>query len=99
MGSSSPYEYTPLDQTSQSIRLLTIRGHDEGLISCEVNHFKLDAAPEYVALSYDWGPNDLTRQILLDGRRIDVRENMWDVLDIFATHGYPKELPTTIKHI
>src|ERR1700730_7095187 len=45
-----------------------------------MRHYPLDQAPEYEAISYHWGDNSRTQQILLDGSWFKVTQNAYDAL-------------------
>lgn len=49
-------------------------------IFCQLKHVKLDTKPVYVALSYAWGDPNKTKAIIVNGRRLDVTENLYDAL-------------------
>ena len=53
----------------------------------------LDTAPAYIALSYTWsnerGDNTSTRAIVVNGKRLEARLNLWALLSsIYAFDGY-----------
>jgi hypothetical protein len=85
--------YTPLQQALRSIRLIEIHRNNNDLISCTLHHVNsLDHAPAYTALSYAWGPANPQVEIEIDGKRIKVRENLWQALRALRTcmmTGYP----------
>jgi hypothetical protein len=75
---SSPL-YEILDSSARCIRLIRLRpGVWDSPIVCELQtiDFECNAVPEYEALSYEWGVQDETFPIVLDQRRITIRENL-----------------------
>ena len=55
-------------------------GHDEEIIHLEIETYKLETHPPYIALSYTWGdPNDIVR-VLCDGKIIYVTRNLKEAL-------------------
>ena len=72
-----PYHYKPLDSKSNSIRLVTLwPGKWEDDIVCSIHHADLDKKPSYRALSYTWGGTTDTKQLLLEGRTLQVTRNL-----------------------
>jgi hypothetical protein len=74
-------------------RLLKLinRPEDTLQISCELRPFRMEDAPDYTALSYTWGaatnaraasygPRPPMREIICNGRVLDVTENLFDFL-------------------
>ncbi|KAN0102034.1 Heterokaryon incompatibility protein (HET) domain containing protein [Hyaloscypha variabilis] len=81
---SRAFVYQPLDpdEEADSVRLLHIElstGHDDPL-SCSLIHVKFAQKPKYRALSYMWGDEAVEAEILLNGVRFRVRQNLWDAL-------------------
>lgn len=67
------YEYKPLDDPTQQIRLLTLlpgEANSDIHVSIEVIPFLPDReVPQYIGLSYSWGsPRDLLQIIIEDGK-------------------------------
>ena len=88
MAASTDYSYTPLDTSSGCIRLIRIHNESESdTINIQVQTFPLADCPAYVAVSYTWGdPNGPMKAISLDGRRFDVRRNLWSFLHTIVDH-------------
>jgi hypothetical protein len=67
-----------------NIRVIEILHNDttdpQPLISCKLHVVSLDDTPAYRALSYVWGDEAVTRTILVDGYRFNVRKNLFDFL-------------------
>jgi hypothetical protein len=75
-----PYIYDKL-VTPRDIRLLRLAPRPFNyIIRCRMRHYPLDQAPEYEAISYHWGDNSRTQQILLDGSWFKVMQNAYDAL-------------------
>lgn len=78
------FTYPPLRDPYRDIRLLTIvPGGDEEPLRCVLDSgYKLrsSACPEYLALSYMWGPETLKYQITVSGKPYHVHENLWRLL-------------------
>jgi len=82
MNTQEAYTRLPLDDTKPQIRLLHLQPHSEAepdLISCTVSVGNLDDEDcTYEALSYEWGdPTNTSFSIMIDSRRMAVRENLW----------------------
>jgi hypothetical protein len=76
------FKHEPLDTASRTIRLVKIlpRRRYWDPIECTVEHVSL-TQNQYVCLSYMWGDAGSTSEILLNGQRMIVRQNLWDFLD------------------
>ncbi|KAK4169730.1 hypothetical protein QBC43DRAFT_198160 [Cladorrhinum sp. PSN259] len=76
--------YTSLDSSSSQTRLLRLfpqtlsdeLWHQCTDIECSFETVALESAPPYEALSYAWGNEDPTVEILIDGRRFLIRPNL-----------------------
>lgn len=80
--SSSVSVYRPL--AAGEIRLLRLRGgKPTDPISCTLSHQSLSAESKYEALSYVWGDPSRTFDILVDGCRFTIRQNLLDALKQF----------------
>lgn len=67
--------------TSTEIRLLyLVPSISSRVICCRMEHHPLDQAPEYEAISYTWGDNSRTQEILIDGCRFKITQNAYDSL-------------------
>lgn len=55
----------------------------DGFVDCDLHVFNVDSAPYYITLSYLWGPPKPTQVILVDGKRLQVRSNLFDFLGCF----------------
>ncbi|RII19119.1 HET domain containing protein [Alternaria sp. MG1] len=96
---NSIYEAVPLDRdiSSTNIRVIEDLVRDvEGRISCKLRTITLEweddelrsqRSESYLALSYTWGPPDVGKSILIDGKPFEVRDNLWDFLNEACTRG------------
>src|SRR5690242_16376759 len=84
------YEYPDLDTTQKQIRLLRLRhrAHHGHLPQYELHTFDLDKAPNYIALSYTWGPPLPNYPIRVNHRKLHIRANLHAFLQGFAARGY-----------
>lgn len=61
-------------------RLLEVLpGHSSEPI-CRLFTHQLGQSPDYTAISYAWGDENITQPIFVDGRRVYIRRNLFDVL-------------------
>jgi hypothetical protein len=85
--STELYEYEPLDQNEESLRLIRLLPtlSKDGLIQCVMVHATIEA--EYTCLSYVWGKESGKRkyEILINGRFYNVQPNLWSFLRIAGT--------------
>lgn len=76
------FQYEQLDLTKQPIRLIALKhaysAQDD--IECDICAFDLETAPYYVTLSYTWGPPTPMKNIMVNGKRLAVRQNLFDFL-------------------
>lgn len=81
-GKYQKYEYTPLDPSPNSIRLLRLqRARDSSWpIRCTLFHTTLEDAPPYVALSCTWGDPLGSQLILVDSETIFATRNLLHAL-------------------
>ncbi|KAL2060095.1 hypothetical protein VTL71DRAFT_9917 [Oculimacula yallundae] len=77
--SDNSHIYSPLDQTASHIRLVHLKPCSNGIdISCSLQIADLEGGEcKYEALSYEWGDSAVSRSILLNGNKIQIRENLW----------------------
>ena len=85
------FQYQPFDRAQEGvqIRLVTLLpGEGSDQIVCTLQHntspppknSRFKASIPYEALSYVWGPPEITRNILLNGKLFSVRDNLWAAL-------------------
>jgi hypothetical protein len=77
-----PYVYQPLDDATQSIRLIRLQpassfGSD---VHYDIYHVNLDTQPIYEALSYAWGDAKVTSPIFLEGCPFQATVNLVSAL-------------------
>ncbi|KAF1926644.1 HET-domain-containing protein [Didymella exigua CBS 183.55] len=84
------YEYPDLDTTQRQIRLLRLRhrAHNGHLAQYELHTFDLDKAPNYIALSYTWGPESPAYPIRVNRRKLQIRANLHAFLQGFTARAY-----------
>ena len=72
-----PYKYQPLE-SGPWIRVLRIdTGVDEDPLSCQLRRFRLhEAQGNYDALSYVWGPETPKHEVQIDGKTLEIRQNL-----------------------
>lgn len=89
MGSLPSYTYEPLDRETDSVRMLHFvpAPPDDDRIYCELEPYPISQCPPYIALSYTWGPNNPSHEIVLHGALFLVRENLWLVLQRLQNLG------------
>ncbi|TAQ89308.1 hypothetical protein B7494_g2370 [Chlorociboria aeruginascens] len=68
------YEYSALPEGY--FRLLTIVSVDNEKITCEIENFLFDKAPEYTALSYAWGNPLASDMIICDGKSLAITPHL-----------------------
>ena len=63
------YEYDLLEDANAQIRLLRLaHGANQSHLSFEVSCWPIENAPQYAAISYTWGDDDLLPGIFIDGK-------------------------------
>ncbi|KAJ4351449.1 uncharacterized protein N0V89_006791 [Didymosphaeria variabile] len=85
--SSTRYEYAPLSRPRQEVRLLRILPGD-GDVELTVQHYDIEDCPAYVALSYEWGSEQEPKEIRINERSFQVRQNLWDALNVLRTKQF-----------
>jgi hypothetical protein len=68
------YKHRPLDTSVDEIRLLKLRKDKEGPVHCQIEVFPLKHAPDYIALSYRWGPPSPLHNLYIDGKALKIRD-------------------------
>ena len=78
------YQYSPLDHKAQSIRLLRVlpRATKSRPLSCGIYH--ADISSIYTCVSYVWGPPEPSLRILVNGKLLWVRRNLFDFLKQYS---------------
>lgn len=61
------------------IRLLrfTGYGHSHAILNFDIRHWPRESAPPYTALSYEWRGTNNPLLVILNGRKFEVRANLW----------------------
>jgi hypothetical protein len=93
----SPYRYSPLSSSHNSIRLLRLLSHQDrnADIRCELFDYVLDTSygPHlYEALSYVWGDANDKLPIFIHGNRLDVTVNLHAALLQLRNHSLDRIL-------
>jgi hypothetical protein len=94
MGANAPYTHEALQEAREQIRLVMIqRARFDEPLAVHVQVFDLEAAPRYSALSYTWGSANRLHRIAVDGKCLDIRENLFHFLREFRQEpGRPEWL-------
>jgi hypothetical protein len=75
------FHYDGLDERpTYTIRLLTILPGASDLITCTLTTAFLFSIPKFKALSYMWGTETPHRTILVNGKSLSVRPNLFEIL-------------------
>ena len=73
-----PFRYRALDPNRDSVRLLILQpGQPADAVQCRLRIAYLSERPEYDALSYTWGDEHNLMPLVLDGRTVSIRRNLW----------------------
>ncbi|KAI1396315.1 heterokaryon incompatibility protein-domain-containing protein [Hypoxylon fuscum] len=86
----SDFQYEPLPDTKNSIRLVEILDLDETRpveVKCQMTTWHMEQAPTYHAISYTWGDPTHTSFIQLNSKHLEVRQNCEYVLKQALQHG------------
>ncbi|OAG04810.1 HET-domain-containing protein, partial [Paraphaeosphaeria sporulosa] len=80
VGILSAYKYQGLVDEDE-IRLLVVEpGNQDEDLRCSLVHARLSDRPDFEAISYTWGTDAPSKQILLDGHIFPVRNNIYHAL-------------------
>ena len=82
------YEILRYERLSEkhSIRLLQLsRPFPFGPVKCELSIHRIDSRPSYEAISYTWGDPSQSRSVIINGCRLEVNSNAFDILQDRAT--------------
>lgn len=78
------FAHRPLETDKKSIRLLEIHPAPDGEpIECTLTHHYLEDNPSYIALSYTWNQDGMSKIIVCDGTALEVGMNLWAFLHQF----------------
>lgn len=86
-GESRPvsYVYTPLNTRGHHIRLFKIWWSTErACVEADVQQFNLRDSPPFHAISYTWGKPPATESIVINGKVLKIRKNLYDFFKIFT---------------
>jgi hypothetical protein len=72
--------YVALNQNEAEFRLVTFEKAKDGAIRGRLHVFPMSKCPTYIAISYTWGEEPPRRTIYLNGRKIRLRENIYQAL-------------------
>lgn len=98
---SSVFCHDSLPAASSHFRLLEITNIDDSRaneVCCRLRTFALENAPSYCAVSYTWGDSDDTTYILVDGKRMEVRQNCEYVLKQAKWYSNGRRAPTRRRY-
>jgi hypothetical protein len=86
------FTHEPLDHNKPSIRLLNVKPDlsPDGLIQCTLARSTITTS--YICLSYVWGKATPCYKILVNGKAMSVRQNLFDFLCEMRTKGVPRRL-------
>lgn len=86
-----PFKYKPLTAEKQEIHLFRLKiGADQRQLKGYLEHYDLDACPEYRALSYEWGSDVRNQRLLINDCSLLIGDNLRSFLHHFsqlATNG------------
>ena len=84
------YEYDLLEDANAQIRLLRFApSTNQSHLSFEVSCWSVEQAPQYYAISYTWGDDDLLPGLFIDDKILYVRQNCHHALWQVTLH-YPE---------
>lgn len=87
-GHRASFKYPPLHPSTDAIRLLHIHpSAANGRVNATLSVATLSRKPFFYALSYEWGPAEGLRMILLNGKPFQIRNNLFDFLNVFSRRG------------
>jgi len=95
-----PFTYKPLGPNPNAIRLLIVKKVEaEGHVHCSLGHSCLQSCGEFHALSYEWGVESAMRTILVNGKPLQVRQNLWQFLRRVQPLEWSRGLPLWVDAI
>jgi hypothetical protein len=83
MTSKDVYDEVRFDLTTESIRLVQIiyaNRQDGSYIQLKLQNFPLVSSPPYYALSYVWGQPSHSKKVIVNGKYLEIRKNLWHFL-------------------
>ncbi|KUI54488.1 Heterokaryon incompatibility protein 6, OR allele [Cytospora mali] len=84
-----PVRLEPPDNTTfiRLLEVLDVNESDAVSLKCQLTTWPIQEMPSYHAISYTWGDPNLTATIILNGQRLEVRQNCEYVLKQAHWHG------------
>jgi hypothetical protein len=80
------YRYTKL-KGERDFRLLAVFKDCKGNLIGTLIPTPLDKAPDYTAISYTWGYGVRTHSLTIDGRKLRITKNAYEILNYYASSG------------
>ena len=78
------FQYEPLDDNSSRFRLLRLQLIENSTIKCELEPSIITDCEPYEALSYTWGSNEKVETITVNGKALDITDNLYAALKHLA---------------
>jgi hypothetical protein len=89
MEAQTVYTYEPLEHPDNSIRLIEILSVSPQ-INCQLKTFSIENPPAFTALSYVWGDASIKEAIIIDGKVLEVTQNLAGAIrDVFSQWNQP----------
>ncbi|KAI0409933.1 heterokaryon incompatibility protein-domain-containing protein [Xylaria palmicola] len=82
---AQPFKHNPLNLVKAEIRLVRVRPSECKSFQCSIEHVAINGCPPYHALSYNWGPELVSRTLTIDGHPYGIWENLWEFWDHLYT--------------
>lgn len=88
------FNYEPLNKDIEEIRLIALQPctSPTDAIECKIIKATLSDRPQYEALSYMWGPEADPQVIKIDGKKHQIRYNLWLTLKQLRLTGEERVL-------
>jgi hypothetical protein len=86
----APHGYEHFEDAAQQVRLIHVHRGSDGIIHCDLQTFWIHNLPGYLALSYTWGAPAPVCKVMVDGKCLEIRENLYHFLEEFSgfSHDY-----------
>jgi hypothetical protein len=81
MDSSHRFTHKPLNPNRRQVRLLSLLPGKAGPVECKLYNVNATYRRPYRAVSYTWGPQKPQREIQVNGKPLNVGENLWHFLN------------------
>lgn len=92
------YHHELLSFSKPAIRLLAINPFDETYpLTCSLRAYEFESCPSYTALSYEWGEPEPLAEVVINGRSLGIRHNLWLFLSVLKERQKRKVLPTDLR--